>query len=369
MSEVAQPTSAQTDATGRKPRPRPVLKRDYYLGPRFLMIASAAVIVLGGALIYTGLVTSPSYLLFFFFLPVAGTAVVLGSLAGLIIAALALAVTFVPAIWLGLDALLNDVGSSAEREAIVVIWAVFLLATAYLVGLVSERGGSLSLTQGLGGKAVRAIELERRRTGQDIHDGIAQYAAAAFIETEVLAGLTADGDPQLQKQVEKVKYSLALLIDEARSMVGNLRPPALGPIEFDASLFKLVQNFRDRTGITADLEMEGDFASHTDSARICAYRTLQEALANVERHSEATSVYVWAKASRGSVDLIIRDNGKGFSLGGEGADDVSGRFGLSGMRERAGYLGGRLEIRSGPGLGTNVVLHIPKYEGNRRGWF
>jgi len=211
--------------------------------------------------------------------------------------------------------------------------------------------------------------LERRRTGQDIHDGIAQYAAAAFIETQLLSDLAAGGDPEVHKQVEKVKHSLALLIDEARSMVGQLRPPALGPVEFDASLFKLVQNFRDRTGISTDLELEGGFAAHTDSARICVYRTLQEALTNVEHHSAATAVHVWAKASKSGVDLIVRDNGKGFTPNNEDSVQTPARFGLSGMRERAGYLGGRLTVKSGDGEGTTIVLHIPKYEGNRRGWF
>ena len=80
-----------------------------------------------------------------------------------------------------------------------VIWAVFLLAMAWVVGWVSERGGSLSLTQGLGGRAIRAIEEERRRTGQDIHDGIAQYAAAAYIEAEVLGEVAAGSSPEVAR--------------------------------------------------------------------------------------------------------------------------------------------------------------------------
>ena len=368
MSGAAEHRLTNVDA-GQRLRPKHAVTRDYSVGPRFLLLVSVVAVAVGVAMMYTQSVSVPSYLLFFFFLPVASVSVVLGSFVGLAVAVLAVAGTLAPSIWLGLDVMLGDFVGSGEGQAVVSTWAVFLLATAYLVGWVSEHGGSLSLTQGLGGKAIRAIEVERRRTGQDIHDGIAQYAAAAFLETEVLAGLTLDADPHLHKQAEKVKHSLGLLIDEARSMVGTLRPPALGPVEFDASLFKLVQNFRDGSGISADLELEGQFASHTDSARICLYRTLQEALANVERHSGANAVRIWAKASKGSVDLIVSDNGKGFPLDVEESERGPARFGLSGMRERAGYLGGRLTIKSEAGVGTTIVLHIPKYEGNRRGWF
>ena len=98
--------------------------------------------------------------------------------------------------------------------------------------------------------------------------------------------------------------------------------------------------------------MEGDFTVHSDSMRICIYRTTQEALTNVERHSEATKVRVRARSSKGGVDLIVRDNGKGFEPkdheDGNGNGNGNGHYGLRGMEERAGYLGGRLVIEALP---------------------
>jgi len=232
-----------------------------------------------------------------------------------------------------------------------------------VVGWVSERGGSLSLTQGLGGRAIRAIEEERRRTGQDIHDGIAQYAAAAYIEAEVLGGVTAVSSPEVREQVERVKHTLSMLVNEARAMAGSLRPPDLGPEEFSQNFTKLVESFESRTGVRADLELEGDFRSLSDPILICLYRTAQEALRNIERHAEATSVRIWARAGRGGADLIVGDNGKGFDPNDVHDSGAVRHFGLSGMRERAGYLGGRLVIRSAPGEGTSVVMHIPSYQG------
>jgi signal transduction histidine kinase len=167
-------------------------------------------------------------------------------------------------------------------------------------------------------------------------------------------------DPAMRARAERIRQPLDLLVTEARTMVGSLRPPALGPSDFAGSMSLLVEGFRGRTGVASELELEGDFGPHTDSVRICLYRVAQEALSNAEKHSEATRVQVWARSGKGAVDLIVRDNGRGFDLDGLAPADGD-HFGLLGMRERAEYLGGRLEIRSRPGEGTSVILHIPRY--------
>jgi signal transduction histidine kinase len=332
-------------------------------GPRALVVVTAAIILLCIALIYTREGSHPGYL-FFFFLPVAVAAVVLGAWVGLIMAGLSVVGTLLPSVWVGLDQVLAG-SERGETTAMLVVWAVFLLAEAWVVGWISERGGSLTLTQGLGGRAIRAIEEERRRTGQDIHDGIAQYAAAAYIEAEVLGEVTAASSPEVREQVERVKRTLSMLVAEARAMAGSLRPPDLGPEQFSQNFAKLVEAFESRTGMPAELELEGDFSFLGDAICICLYRTTQEALRNIERHAEATFVRIWARAGRGGADLIVKDNGRGFDP--EKVDDNGGvrHFGLSGMRERARYLGGRLAIRSTPGEGTSVVMHIPSYQGRQ----
>ncbi len=335
-------------------------------GPRLLIAVTVLAIAVGTILLHVREGGHPSYL-FFFYLPVAVVSVVLGRIVGLCMAALAIVAVLLPTAWLGLDSLQATGGPSGENVAILAVWAVFLVAMAFLVGWVSERGGSLSLAQGLGGQAVRAIEIERRRTGQDIHDGIAQYAAAAYIETQVIADMTID-DPAVNAQAERLKQVLDSLVTEAREMVGQLRPPALGPAEFTASFSNLVDGFRNRTGIPVELEVEGDFGPYTDSMRACVYRTTQEALANVERHAAATKVRIWTKAGKGAVDLIVRDNGKGFDPKLPPPVDALHHFGLPGMRERAHYLGGRVRVESAPGAGTSVILHIPRYQGGKDVW-
>ncbi len=334
----------------------------FQAGPLTLMVATSLAILLGavGMYFYQG---DTAHLLYFFYIPVAGVGVVLGRKIGVSMAALAVAAVSVSVVLRDHTFMIAAGAQTDEKIAALVTWAVFLLAMGWLVGWVSERGGSMSLTHGLGTRAIQAIERERRRTGQDIHDGIAQYAAAAFLETEVLGSMAVEKAPELQTQIERVREPLSHLIDEARSMVGSLRPPTLAPDEFPTTVTRLVECFESRTGIRAHVELEGDFTIHSDSMRICVYRIVQEALANAERHSEATTVQVWARSAKGSVDLIVRDNGKGFTHKEREKGNGNGHYGLQGMEERAGYLGGRLVVRSAPGKGASVVVHVPAYRG------
>lgn len=336
--------------------------RRFQAGPRTLVATTAIAVILGSVAmhLYGGDRTS---LLYFFFLPVTAASVILGKKIGTALAGFAVFAVVLPPAIVSPDSFVAEFVPSGTRMAMLVTWTLFLLSVAWMVGLISERGGSLALTRGLGETAIRAIERERRRTGQDIHDGIAQYAAAALMEIAVLDDLAAGSEPRVRQQIERANQSLGSLVTEARAMVGSLRPPALGPTEFASTLLLLVEAFELRTGVLCQLEVEGDFAFHSDSMRICVYRVTQEALANIERHAEATRVDVWARASKGYVNLVVRDNGNGFECDSNGNGQGDGHFGLLGMQERVSYLGGRLTIRSAPGEGTILAAHVPGYRG------
>jgi len=340
------------------------LGRRFKTGPLALIITTAGAIVLGvvGMHLYGG---DAANLLYFFYIPVAAVSVILGKKTGVCVAAFAVAAVVVSGALGGFDSFVSAGSQTAQKTAAMALWAVFLAATAWLVGWISERGGSLSLTRGLGARAVRAIERERRRTGQDIHDGLAQYAAAAYMETEILASMEDDLAPEARAQIERVRQNIGNLVEEARTMVGYLRPAALGPSEFHSTFRQLVRAFESRTGIQSEMELDGDFSEHSDSMRICIYRTTQEALANVEKHSEATRVKIGVRADKGGVDLTIWDNGKGFDpkQHENGNGNGNGHYGLQGMEERAGYLGGRVVVRSAPGEGASIVVHVPAYGG------
>ena len=192
-----------------------------------------------------------------------------------------------------------------EASAIVVIWAVFLLAMAWLIGWVSERGGSLSLTQGLGGRAIRAIEDERGGPGQDIHDGIASTPRPLDIEAEVPGQATRDACPG------GARAGGAGQADPAACW-----SPRRGPWPGSSGRRTWVRGVRARTssgswtspgirtGVPADLSVEGVFPSlERLDAHPASTAPPRRRSRNIELHAEASHAVVWARSGRGGADL------------------------------------------------------------------
>ena len=119
-----------------------------------------------------------------------------------------------------------------------------------------------------------------------------------------------------------------------------------------------LQEFRSVTSVQADFSVTGKEQSLREATGAALVRIVQEGLANVYRHSEATHVDVKLAFEEGLVHLEIRDNGKGFSRPDVRPDSLEGR-GLTNMTQRAQELGGSLTIDSIIGQGTSVDVSIP----------
>src|SRR4029077_2171982 len=105
-----------------------------------------------------------------------------------------------------------------------------------------------------------------------------------------------------------------------------------------------------------DIQLTVQSELNLDSEQETAlYRIVQEALTNIVKHAEASSVSIVVADMGTSVRTVVEDNGKGF----DEARVREGALGLVGMRERLGLLGGRLEVESSPGAGTTVVAEFP----------
>src|SRR5581483_5579937 len=102
----------------------------------------------------------------------------------------------------------------------------------------------------------------------------------------------------------------------------------------------------------------GDLGDLTDSQKIVVFRVVQESLANVRKHSAASTASVSVCSTRRFVDVIVADNGRGFDR-----DRVTvGRLGLAGVSERARLLGGAVEIAGRVGIGTEVRVTLPRWQ-------
>lgn len=334
-------------------------------GPHGVFAFNLALVGLGCFMTWTGPPGRPGPM-FFFYIPVSVAAVVLGRVAGVIMALLAVIAAVIPGLWIGFDRIAVGTSPNVARAASVATWAVFLILTAFIVGWVAEQGGSIRLSRGRAGRAIHAIEMERLRMGQDIHDGISQYAAAALFEVEVLSGKLTDVGPETQEQLRHLRQSLDSLAEESRSMVGNLRPPSLTPERFESTIARLTQDFSARAKIQCNLELDGDLSVCGDPTRITIYRTVQEALANIEQHAQARTASVAVRVGRKDCLIVVQDDGIGFDVD-KWKDGCAGHYGLAGMRERARALGGWVRLMGGSAGGTRIVVSIPYRRGEKHG--
>ena len=203
---------------------------------------------------------------------------------------------------------------------------------------------------------VKAKEEERHRVASDIHDDSVQVMTAVAIELERLARRATDPEHQaaLQRLEERVRQALGRL----RTMVFELRPPALDEEGLVSALRLYLEEFMLDTGITYDLN--NSLEEEPDSAtRLVLYRIAQEALTNVRKHSGAGQVSVELARRNGGVGLLISDDGAGFDPD-SAAIATPGHIGLSEMRERAEMSGGKLSVESSPGKGTRVSVLVPE---------
>jgi PAS domain S-box-containing protein len=210
-------------------------------------------------------------------------------------------------------------------------------------------------------KVLVAQEEERARISRELHDELGQLLTALRFELDWLrkraARASADAGGSFGNSVELVEKAAA----ELRRICKGLRPPLLDDLGLDPAARLLVDEFRERTGIAAELELalgEGQRSLAPEIA-LSTYRVLQESLTNVSRHSQASEVRISLRRQDAVLALLVVDNGRGFD---PAHPAHAGGSGLAGMRERANIVDGRLEIRSRPGQGTEVEFHVPVVE-------
>jgi two-component system, NarL family, sensor histidine kinase UhpB len=201
------------------------------------------------------------------------------------------------------------------------------------------------------GRAVlRAQEEERARIAQDLHDEVNQALTAILLRLQA-AGL--DAPAGLREELREIQSLTTQAMEELLTLARQLRPTALDDHGIVPALGSQVADFADRTGIRASFHRSGPAPELSDEEQLVLYRVTQESLSNVVQHSGASTVRV-ELSSVGRTVLRVRDDGCGFKLPSNGA--TRNRLGVSGMRERALLVGGRLNVFSAPGEGTTIEL-------------
>jgi PAS domain S-box-containing protein len=204
------------------------------------------------------------------------------------------------------------------------------------------------------GRLVFAQEDERRRIAREMHDQFGEQLTALGHRIASLKDAAGDR-PDLRASIEALQAVAQQLDRDVDHLVWELRPTALDDLGLRAALSNYVQNWAGRTGIAAELHtsglLEGRLGPEIETT---LYRIAQEALTNVAKHSGATHVELILERTPDHVLLMVEDDGAGFDT----AAATAG-FGLLGMQERASLVGANLEIESGEGQGTTILVRMP----------
>ncbi len=205
-----------------------------------------------------------------------------------------------------------------------------------------------------------AIAEERTRIACDIHDGLVQTLVGLNYRLDYCADQLEKNPALTLQSIQETKSLLKGAISEAREVIFNLRPIYLDRSGLLPSLKKYLKTYERQYQIETRLEASGSEGSVPSQAKIFIFRIVQEALANVQKHARAKQVRIKLDIHPKQLTAAIIDNGVGFDLRPSELDRAaSNSFGLKSIMERARLLGGKSEIVSRKGQGTQVRIEIP----------
>ena len=207
-----------------------------------------------------------------------------------------------------------------------------------------------------------AAEDERGRWARELHDETLQSLAGLRI---ALSGAARTGGLQvLEAAVIQAIDDLDDGISSLRALVTDLRPVVLDDLGLAAAVEALCER-ASRHGLEVDRSIEPAYEQgrepkrHTAELETALYRIIQEALTNASKHGQARRAVIETRELPTTVELTVRDDGKGF----DPTASTAG-FGLLGMRERVALLRGAVQIESSPGTGTTVTASFPVQRGS-----
>jgi signal transduction histidine kinase len=208
-------------------------------------------------------------------------------------------------------------------------------------------------------EARAAAEAERGRLAREMHDVLAHSLSALALQLEStrLLARDRDTDADVVRALDGAHHLAAQGLDEVRRAISAARGEELpGPERLEA----LAEAFEQHSGIPVALAVTGEPRELAPDARLAIYRTAQEALTNVRRHSTAVSVEVGLDYRPEATVLKVEDRAPGPPP----AAPLGGGYGLTGMRERAELLGGTLRAEP-TGSGFVVELRLPELKPTR----
>jgi signal transduction histidine kinase len=201
-------------------------------------------------------------------------------------------------------------------------------------------------------KELAVIE-ERNRVARDLHDSAKQKAFAALAQLGAVNGILKNNPANAWNHLAEAENLVYEVIQELTFLIQEMYPMALKEKGLATTLREYVFEWENRNGVMINLAIKNPARMELETEQ-AIYRMIQEALANVARHSQADQVDLCLTFNNSTVEILVQDNGVGFEF-----IKKSNGMGLRTIQERAESIGGQARIESEPGKGTRVLITTP----------
>ena len=242
----------------------------------------------------------------------------------------------------------------------------YLQATANILATAVERdraqaalAASEAQRQRVLGELLRSADAERARIATELHDDTIQVMTAALFALDRQIAAHRRGDETAAAEAAgTLRTTLAEAVERTRRLTFELRPPLLQQRGLVAAVAELLEETQRTTPIRTRLE--ASVSRHSGDVESLCYRTVQELVGNVRKHSRAASLRVALADQNGAVVAEVVDDGIGFDVGRALDRSVTRlHLGLDSAAERVRLAGGSFDIESDPGIGTTVRFTLP----------
>jgi signal transduction histidine kinase len=199
-------------------------------------------------------------------------------------------------------------------------------------------------------------EEERTRIAREIHDELGQALTIIKLDLTWLTLKTQNISDEVEEKLNRLMKHIDTTLEELNRISSELRPHVLNVMGLCEALKQETEKFINLTGIQGEILLPKSIPTLHPDLSTLIFRVYQETLTNVVKHSGASNVYIQFNENEDTINLTIKDNGKGIE-----ADKTYNlnSFGLTGMRERVKEWGGEFKINGTKGEGTEVSICVP----------
>jgi signal transduction histidine kinase len=209
-------------------------------------------------------------------------------------------------------------------------------------------------------KLVSAQEEERRRIARELHDDVGQALTAVRMNTAAVELAIPEDRADIKIKLATVRDIAGQALRDLRTLIFDLRPDVLDDLGLVPAVRAHAKEHLESRGMHVTLKVSGLHERLPAEVEVAVFRVLQEAMTNIARHAQATETRIQLQMAEAKLWVHVEDNGTGFDLADASQSRHTGQgWGLRGMEERIGILGGTFSIESMPGHGTCISAVIP----------